>query len=65
MLGACEAYGDDNTIATLTREVVQQAAYAVAGSDVARHHDGVEFDPGGAWATVTLRLSVGCPGAKR
>ena len=54
MLEAYEAYGDYNTIATLTRELVQEAAHAVAGSAVVRHHDGSEFDLGGDWEQVTL-----------
>jgi lysyl-tRNA synthetase class 2 len=54
MLEAYEAYGDYNTIATLTRELIQEAAHAVAGSHVVRHHDGNEFDLGGEWTEVTL-----------
>jgi lysyl-tRNA synthetase class 2 len=54
MLEAYEAYGDYNSIATLTREMVQEAAYAVAGSHVVRHYDGTEFDLGGEWAEITL-----------
>jgi lysyl-tRNA synthetase class 2 len=54
MLEAYEAYGDYNSIATLTRQIVQEAAYAVAGSHVVRHYDGTEFDLGGEWAEITL-----------
>ncbi len=54
MLEAYEAYGDYNSIATLTRELVQAAASAVAGSHVVRHYDGTEFDLGGEWAEITL-----------
>jgi lysyl-tRNA synthetase class 2 len=54
MLEAYEAYGDYNSIGTLTREIVQEAASAVAGSQVVRHHDGTEIDFGGEWRTVTL-----------
>jgi lysyl-tRNA synthetase class 2 len=54
MLEAYEAYGDYDTIATLTRELVQEAAYAVSGSTVVRHHDGSDFDLGGDWKQVTL-----------
>ncbi len=54
MLEAYEAYGDYNTIATLTRELVQEAAHAVSGSTVVRHQDGSEFDLGGDWQQVTL-----------
>jgi lysyl-tRNA synthetase, class II len=54
MLEAYEAYGDYNTIGTLTRELVQEAAQAVAGSTVVRHQDGSEFDLGGDWEQITL-----------
>ena len=37
MLEAYEAYGDYNTMAALTRELVQEAALAVAGSHVVTH----------------------------
>jgi lysyl-tRNA synthetase class 2 len=54
MLEAYEAYGDYNTIGALTRELVQEAATAVAGSTVVTHHDGSEFDLGGDWEQITL-----------
>ncbi|MGE5829924.1 MAG: lysine--tRNA ligase [Micromonosporaceae bacterium] len=59
MLEAYQAWGDYNTMAALTRELVQEAAYAVGGSHVVHHYDnhehgGREFDLGGAWAEVTL-----------
>jgi lysyl-tRNA synthetase class 2 len=54
MLEAYEAYADYNTMATLTRELVQEAAYRLSGSHVVRHHDGTEFDLGGEWREVTL-----------
>ncbi len=54
MLEAYEAYGDYHTMATLTRELVQEAALAVAGSYVVTHHDGSRFDLGGDWREVTL-----------
>lgn len=54
MLEAYEAYGDYNSIGTLTRELVQEAALSVAGSPVVRHHDGTEIDFGGEWREVTL-----------
>jgi lysyl-tRNA synthetase class 2 len=37
-----------------TREWIQEAAYAVGGSHVVTHHDGVELDLGGQWRSVTL-----------
>src|SRR5262249_56369193 len=50
MLEAYEAYGDYNTIGTLTRELIQAAAVAALGSTVLRRADGAEFDIGGGWA---------------
>jgi lysyl-tRNA synthetase class 2 len=58
MLEVYEAYGDYNTIAALIRELVQTAAYAVTGSHVVRHHDGMELDLGGDWPEVTLYGSL-------
>jgi lysyl-tRNA synthetase class 2 len=54
MLEAYEAYGDYNTMARLTREIIQEAAVAVAGSHVVQLHDGTDFDLGGTWSEVTL-----------
>ncbi|BCL14363.1 lysine--tRNA ligase [Micromonospora sagamiensis] len=54
MLEAYEAYGDYDTMAALTRNLVQQAAIAVAGSTTVAHADGREFDLGGEWRSVTL-----------
>jgi lysyl-tRNA synthetase class 2 len=54
MLEAYEAYGDYDTIGALARDLVQEAAHAVAGSSVVRHHDGSEFDLGGEWEQITL-----------
>ena len=54
MLEAYAAYGDYDTMATLTRELVQAAAMAVTGSCVVRYPDGEEFDLGGSWRTVSL-----------
>ncbi|MEU3454111.1 lysine--tRNA ligase [Micromonospora sp. NPDC006766] len=54
MLEAYQAYGDYNTMAELTRNLVQQAAIAVSGSTVVTHADGSEFDLGGEWRSVTL-----------
>jgi lysyl-tRNA synthetase class 2 len=58
MLEAYEAYGDYDTMATLTRELVQAAATAVSGSAVVTHADGTEFDLGGQWRSVTLYGSL-------
>ena len=54
MLEAYQAYGDYDTMAELTRNLVQQAAIAVSGSTVVTHADGREFDLGGEWRSVTL-----------
>ncbi|RKF25875.1 lysine--tRNA ligase [Micromonospora globbae] len=54
MLEAYQAYGDYDTMAELTRSLVQQAAVAVSGSTVVTHADGREFDLGGEWRSVTL-----------
>ena len=54
MLEAYQAYGDYNTMATLTRELVQEAARATFGSYVVTHVDGAEYDLGGQWRSVTL-----------
>jgi lysyl-tRNA synthetase, class II len=54
MLESYQAYGDYDTMAELTRELVQEAAQAVSGSHIVRHHDGSEFDLGGQWREVTF-----------
>ncbi|WP_422737262.1 lysine--tRNA ligase [Micromonospora sp. WMMD729] len=54
MLETYQAYGDYDTMAELTRNLVQQAAIAVGGSTVVTHADGREFDLGGEWRSVTL-----------
>jgi lysyl-tRNA synthetase class 2 len=58
MLEAYEAYGDYNTVATLTRELVQEAAFAAFGSHVVRLPGGAEFELGGSWREVTLYGSL-------
>ena len=54
MIEAYEAYGDWNSIAELTRNLIQEAALAVFGSHVVRHHDGRELDLGGNWREANL-----------
>ncbi|MDM4721248.1 lysine--tRNA ligase [Micromonospora sp. WMMA1363] len=54
MLEAYQAYGDYDTMAELTRNLVQRAAVAVGGSTVVTHADGRELDLGGEWRSVTL-----------
>jgi lysyl-tRNA synthetase, class II len=54
MLETYQAYADYNTMATLTRELVQEAARATFGSYVVTHVDGAQYDLGGQWRSVTL-----------
>jgi len=54
MIETYEAYGDWNTIAELTRTLVQDAAKAVFGSHKVKHHDGREVDLGGTWNEISL-----------
>lgn len=58
MLEAYQAYGDYDTMAELTRELVQAAAVAAYGSTVVRHGDGSEHDLGGSWRAVTVHDAV-------
>ena len=58
MLEAYQAYGDYNTIADLTQELIQNAAVAVAGSHVVTWADGTEFDLGGEWARISMYDSL-------
>jgi len=54
MIETYEAYGDWNTMAELTRTLVQDAAKAVFGSHKVKHHDGREIDLGGTWNEISL-----------
>jgi lysyl-tRNA synthetase class 2 len=58
MLEAYEAYGDYDSMAVLTRELVQAAAVALCGDTVVTHFDGTEYDFGGEWASVRLYDAV-------
>jgi len=58
MLEAYEAYGDYNSIADLTQELVQSAALAVAGSHRVTWADGTEFDLGGTWDRIRMYDSL-------
>jgi lysyl-tRNA synthetase class 2 len=53
MLEAYEAYGDYNSMAELTRRLIQNAALESIGSTVVRHGD-TEYDIGGEWRSVTV-----------
>ena len=58
MLEAYEAYGDYQTIGTLTRELIQAAARAGLGSTVVRRPDGSEHDIGGDWPWVGVHEAI-------
>ncbi|MCX6420436.1 MAG: lysine--tRNA ligase [Actinobacteria bacterium] len=58
MIETYEAYGDWNSIATLTRDLVQDSAKAVFGSYVVKHHDGTENDLGGNWREVDFYTAI-------
>jgi lysyl-tRNA synthetase class 2 len=52
MIETYEAYGDWQSMATLTRELVQEAAIAVSGSHKVTHFDGRVSDLGGQWSEI-------------
>ena len=54
MIESYEAYGDWNSIADLTRQLIQDAAMATSGSHVVTHHDGKQLDLGGKWKEASL-----------
>jgi lysyl-tRNA synthetase class 2 len=54
MLEFYQAYGDYNTVAELTQELIQNAALAVAGSHVVTWNDGTEYDLGGEWKRISM-----------
>ena len=54
MIETYEAYGDWNSMAELTRTLIQDAAKEVFGSHVVKHHGGRELDLGGKWSEVSL-----------
>jgi lysyl-tRNA synthetase class 2 len=54
MLEAYQAYGDYNTMAVLTREIVQEAAIAATGGLVVPRPDGGEIDLSGEWRQVSV-----------
>jgi lysyl-tRNA synthetase, class II len=58
MLEFYQAYGDYQTMATITREVIQEAALAACGSLTVTHADGSEHDLGGVWPQVDLYGSL-------
>ncbi|KOX31765.1 lysyl-tRNA synthetase [Saccharothrix sp. NRRL B-16348] len=58
MLEYYEAYATYDTNAVLTRELVQEAALAIAGSHVVTLVDGTEYDLGGEWTTLSMYDSL-------
>ena len=58
MLEAYEAYGSYDTMAVLTRELVQQAARDAFGSTTVRLADGSDYDLGGEWDELSLYPSL-------
>jgi lysyl-tRNA synthetase class 2 len=58
MLEAYEAYGDYGTMATLTRELIQEAALTATGSLVVPTPDGGELDLSGDWPKVPILAAI-------
>jgi len=59
MLEAYEAYGDYDTMAELTQDLVQTAANDAFGSTVVTLADGSEYDLGGEWTRLPMYDSLG------
>lgn len=58
MLEAYEAYGDYDTMQTLTRELIQGAATDVFGTEVVTLANGEEYDLSGTWDQLTMYGSL-------
>ncbi|MEZ0492500.1 lysine--tRNA ligase [Kineococcus sp. TBRC 1896] len=58
MLEAYEAWGDYDSVAELTRTIVQEAAQAAFGSHVVTWADGTEHDLGGEWRSISMYPSL-------
>lgn len=58
MLEAYEAYGDYNSMARLTRELVQRAALDAFGTTTLTLADETEYDVGGEWDSIELYPSL-------
>jgi len=54
MIETYEAYGDWNSMAELTRTLVQNCAKDVFGAHVVKHFNGREVDLGGKWDEISL-----------
>ena len=58
MLEAYQSYGDYEQMASLTQEMVQNAALDTAGSHVVTWADGTEYDLGGEWQRIGMYESL-------
>ena len=58
MLEAYQAYGDYHQMADLTQELVQNAAFAIAGGHVVTWADGTQYDLGGTWDRLSMYESL-------
>ncbi|MDM8083494.1 lysine--tRNA ligase [Cellulomonas cellasea] len=58
MLEAYEAYGDYDTMAALTQDLVQTAAMDVLGTTTVTLADGTEYELGGQWTQLTMYGSL-------
>jgi lysyl-tRNA synthetase, class II len=58
MLEAYESYGDYNTIAALTQDLILRAARDGLGSTIVRRPDGSEHDIGSEWQSKTVHAAV-------
>ena len=58
MIEAYEAYGDYDTMADLTRDLIQQAALDATGSMVVPTPDGGELDLSGEWPKVPILSAI-------
>jgi len=58
MLEAYEAYGDYNTMAVLTQNLIQTAARDALGTTTVTLPDGEEYELGGEWAQITMYESL-------
>src|SRR5690606_35091385 len=58
MLEAYEAYGDYNTMAVLTQDLVQRAAQDALGTTLVTLAGGTEYDLGGEWTQLKMYDSL-------
>jgi lysyl-tRNA synthetase, class II len=58
MLEFYQAYADYQVMATITRELIQEAALASVGTLTVTHHDGTRHDLSGMWPQVDLYESL-------